>query len=553
MKSDIEISREADKKPITEIASKLGLSEDDLECYGRYKAKILPSVLKRVEHKKFGKMVLVTSINPTAAGEGKTTTSIGLAEAMNLLGYNTCVVLREPSLGPCFGVKGCATGGGYSQVVPMEDINLHFTGDIHAITAAHNLLAAIVDNHIHFGNELDFDLKRITWKRVLDINDRVLRNVVIGLGGSGNGTVRETGFDITVASELMAILCLSRDMRDFRRRIDKIIVGYNKSGEEITCSMLNASGTLMALLKDAFKPNLVQTLHGTPAIIHGGPFGNIAHGCNSIIATTHSLKLADYTVTEAGFGADLGAEKFLDIKCPLLGKYPDVVVIVASVRALKMHGYAKQDALQVENLDALRTGFGNLEKHIQSIKYYNLPIVVALNIFETDTSAELDFVKERCADLGVEVELSNVWAKGGEGGVDLAKAVTKLANKTSKPFHHLYNAIDPITTKIEKVSSIIYGANGVIYTAQARRALKQLESKMYPVCIAKVQGSLSDDKSLLGRPTNFKITINDIKVMAGAEFVVAYAGNILTMPGLPKSPLAEKVDLDEDGNIIGLC
>lgn len=553
MKSDIEISREADKKPITEIAAKLGLSEDDLECYGRYKAKILPSVLKRVEHKKFGKMVLVTSINPTAAGEGKTTTSIGLAEAMNLLGYNTCVVLREPSLGPCFGVKGCATGGGYSQVVPMEDINLHFTGDIHAITAAHNLLAAIVDNHIHFGNELDFDLKRITWKRVLDINDRVLRNVVIGLGGSGNGTVRETGFDITVASELMAILCLSRDIHDFRRRIDKIIVGYSKSGEEITCSMLNVSGTLMALLKDAFKPNLVQTLHGTPAIIHGGPFGNIAHGCNSIIATTHSLKLADYTVTEAGFGADLGAEKFLDIKCPLLGKYPDVVVIVASVRALKMHGYAKQDALQTENLDALRTGFGNLEKHIQSIKYYNLPIVVALNIFETDTSAELDFVKERCADLGVEVELSNVWAKGGEGGVDLAKAVVKLANKPGKPFHHLYNAIDQITTKIEKVSSIIYGASGVIYTTQARQALKQLENKMYPVCIAKVQGSLSDDKSLLGRPTNFKITINDIKVMAGAEFVVAYAGNILTMPGLPKSPLAEKVDLDEDGNIVGLC
>ena len=552
MKTDIEISQSADKKNILEIGQKLNLGENDLELYGRYKAKISPSVWNRIKDKKDGKLILVTSINPTPAGEGKTTTSIGLGEALSLLGYKSCISLREPSLGPCFGVKGCATGGGYSQVIPMEDINLHFTGDLHAITTAHNLLAAIIDNHIYHGNELNFDLKKITWKRVIDINDRALRNIIVGLGNKTDGVVRETGFDITVASEIMAILCLSENLEDLRQKIDEIIVGYNHQGAEITCKMLGATGALVALLKDAIKPNLVQTIQGTPAFIHGGPFGNIAHGCSSLIATRHSLKLADYTVTEAGFGADLGAEKFLNIKCPLLKKYPDVVIIVATIKALKMHGYVTLDKLKEENLQALEAGFGNLQKHIQNIKRYNLPVVVALNVFDSDTQAELNLVKERCNNLGVKVELSRVWELGGEGGLDLAKTVIKLANAPRDSFHHLYNATDSIDVKIEKISSIVYGASGVIYMPKARQILNQLVGEVYPVCLAKTQSSLSDDKSLLGRPKNFKITINDIRIMAGAGFVVAYAGNIMTMPGLPKSPRAEHINVDNNGKIVGL-
>ncbi len=552
MKTDIEISQCAEKKNISEIAQKLGLGEDDLELYGNYKAKISLSTWKKISDQKTGKLILVTSINPTPAGEGKTTVSIGLGDALTLLGKKTCIALREPSLGPCFGLKGCATGGGYSQVVPMEDINLHFTGDFHAITTAHNLLAAMIDNHIFRGNKLDFDLKKITWKRVLDVNDRSLRNIIIGLGNKVDGVVRETGFDITAASEIMAILCLSNDLEDLRRRIDNIIIGYNSKKEEITCKMLGATGALVALLKDAIKPNLVQTIGETPAFVHGGPFGNIAHGCSSLIATRHALKLADYTVTEAGFGADLGAEKFLDIKCPLLGKYPDVVVIVATIKAIKMHGYVTLDKLKEENLTALNTGFENLAKHIQNIKRYNLPVVVALNVFDSDTQAELDFIREKCDDMGVKTALCKVWELGGKGGLELAEIVMKLAHKPRESFHHLYNATDSTSAKIEKIASIIYGANGVNYMPKARQVLDQLVGKVYPVCLAKTQSSLSDDKSLLGRPKNFKITINDIRIMAGAGFVVAYAGNIMTMMGLPVVPRAEKIDSDSTGSIFGL-
>lgn len=552
MKTDVEISQSADKKDIREIAQKLGLGENDLELYGSYKAKISPSVREKLRNKKYGKLILVTSINPTPAGEGKTTVSIGLGEALSLLNYKTCIALREPSLGPCFGLKGCATGGGYSQVIPMEDINLHFTGDFHAITTAHNLLAAMIDNHIYHGNKLDFDLKKITWKRVLDVNDRSLRNIIIGLGNKTDGVVRETGFDITAASEIMAILCLSEDLEDLRKKIGNIIIGYNNQKEEITCKMLGATGALVTLLKDAIKPNLVQTIGGTPAFVHGGPFANIAHGCSSLIATKCSLKLADYTVTEAGFGADLGAEKFLDIKCPLLGKYPDVVVIVATIKAIKMHGYVTLDKLQEENLRALKAGFENLEKHIQNIKRYNLPVVVALNVFNSDTQTELDFIREKCDDMGVKTALCKVWEFGGEGGIELAETVVKLANKPRAPFHHLYNATDSTETKIEKIASVIYGASGVNYMPQARQVLDQLTGKVYPVCLAKTQSSLSDDKSLLGRPKNFRITIKDIRIMAGVGFVVAYAGNIMTMMGLPSVPRAEKINSNGAGRIIGL-
>lgn len=552
MKTDIEISQSADKKNILEIARKLGLGEDDLELYGSYKAKIASSVWEKIKNRKNGKLVLVTSINPTPAGEGKTTVSIGLGEALSLLNYKTCIALREPSLGPCFGLKGCATGGGYSQVIPMEDINLHFTGDFHAITTAHNLLAAMIDNHIFRGNKLDFDLKKITWKRILDINDRSLRHIIIGLGNKTDGIVRETGFDITAASEIMAILCLSEDLEDLRKRVDNIIIGYNSKKEEITCKMLGATGALVTLLKDAIKPNLVQTIGGTPAFVHGGPFANIAHGCSSLIATKYSLKLADYTVTEAGFGADLGAEKFLDIKCPLLGRYPDVVVVVATVKAIKMHGYVTFDRLQEENLTALETGFENLEKHIQNVKRYNLPVVVALNVFSRDTQAELNLIREKCDNLGVKTALCKVWELGGKGGLELAEMVAKLADKTKSSFHHLYNATDSTSTKIEKIASVIYGASGVNYMPKARQVLEQLTGKVYPICLAKTQNSLSDDKSLLGRPKNFKITINDIRIMAGAGFVVAYAGNIMTMMGLPVVPRAEKINSDSNGRVVGL-
>lgn len=552
MQTDIEISQNTEKQNILTIAKKLDLIEDDIELYGRYKAKVLPSAWNKIKNRKKGKLILVTSINPTPAGEGKTTVTIGLGEALNLLNHKTCVALREPSLGPCFGLKGCATGGGYSQIVPMDDINLHFTGDIHAITSAHNLLAAMIDNHIYNGNKLNFDLKKITWKRVLDINDRVLRNIIVGLGNKTDGVVRETGFDITAASEIMAILCLSENLNDLRKRLDRIVVGYNTKGEQITCKMLNATGAMMALLKDAINPNLVQTIKGTPAFVHGGPFANIAHGCSSLIATKYALRLAEYTVTEAGFGEDLGAEKFLNIKCPLLGKYPDAVVIVATIKAIKMHGYVTLEKLKEENLEALAIGFENLEKHIQNIKRYNLPVVVAINVFSTDTKAELDFIQEKCDNLGVKSKLSTVWEHGGEGGIDLAKAVVELANQQKEAFHHIYNATDPISSKIEKLASIIYGASGVIFMPKALESLKSLNGKVYPVCVAKTQSSLSDNKALIGRPRNFKITIKDIRIMAGAGFVVAYAGNIMTMMGLPAEPKAESINVDNYGNIVGL-
>jgi len=552
MQTDIEISQRSAIKNIKEIAKKLNIDESDLECYGHYKAKISSSVWKNIEKNHFGKLILVTSINPTPAGEGKTTTSIGLSDALSLLGHKTCVALREPSLGPCFGSKGTATGGGYSQVIPMEDINLHFTGDIHAITCAHNLLAALIDNHVFRGNQLNFDLKKIVWRRVLDMNDRALRHTVIGMGGITDGVVRESGFDISVSSEIMALICLAHDLKDLREKLDKIILGYTSEDKPITCQMLEATGSVLTLLKDVIKPNLVQTIGGTPALIHGGPFANIAHGCNSLIATKHALKLADYVVTEAGFGSDLGAEKFLDIKCPLLGKYPDVVVIVATIRALKMHGYVTKDKLNEENLQALSDGFANLGKHIQNIQRYNLPVTVALNIFDSDTKNEINFLKERCESMGVRVELSKVWAQGGEGAVQLAETVIKLANSKHDSFHPLYNATDTLDMKIEKIAGTIYGANGVVYSAKSKDFLQKYRSCCYPVCIAKTEKSLSDDKSLLGCPKNFRVTINDMKLMAGAGMIVAYAGNIMTMPGLPRIPRATQINVTNDGVIVGL-
>lgn len=558
MKTDIEISQGANIKNIKEIAAKIGLGEDDLECYGKYEAKIASSVWKKIEKNPYGKLVLVTSINPTAAGEGKTTTSIGLSDAINIIGRKTCVALREPSMGPCFGSKGAATGGGYAQIIPMEDINLHFTGDFHAITSAHNLIAALLDNHIYQGNQLEFHPKKIVWRRVLDINDRALRHVIIGMGEPTDGVIRESGFDITVSSEIMAILCLSHDVQDLRERIDRVIVGYNMSNEPITCGMLSATGAIVAILKDAIKPNLVQTIDGTPAFVHGGPFANIAHGCSSLIATRHALKLAEYTVTEAGFGSDLGAEKFLDIKCPLLGKYPDVVVIVATIRALKMHGLVAKNKLDEENLEALKNGFSNLEKHIKNIQRYNLPIVVALNIFNSDTENEIALLKKECSRLGAKVELSRVWEYGGKGAIDLAKTVIELAEKAHDEqcqFKPIYDPKDSIRTKIEKIASTIYGADGVIYSEQAKNFLRRIGEKYkydYPICIAKTEKSLSDNKNLLGCPNGFKITITDMKVMAGAEMVVAYAGNIMTMPGLPKTPRSTNIDLTDGGKVVGL-
>ena len=553
MKTDIEISQSADIKNIKEIAAKIGITEDDLECYGKYKAKIAPSLWKKIEKNPNGKLILVTSINPTAAGEGKTTTSIGLSDALNLIGRKTCVALREPSMGPCFGSKGAATGGGYAQVIPMEDINLHFTGDFHAITSAHNLIAALLDNHIYQGNQLGFNLKKIVWRRVLDINDRALRHIVIGMGERTDGVVRESGFDITVSSEIMAILCLARDLQDLRERVDRVVLGYTSSNELITCGMLNATGAVVTILKDAIKPNLVQTIDGTPAFVHGGPFANIAHGCSSLIATRHALKLAEYTVTEAGFGSDLGAEKFLDIKCPLLGKYPDAVVIVATIRALKMHGLVAKSNLDKENLDALKEGFANLGKHIRNIQKYNLPIVVALNLFKPDTENEIALMKEECSRLGVKVELSRVWEYGGKGAVELAKTIVELAEGTHEKFSPLYDSKDSICTKIEKIAKVIYGADGIIYSEHAKDFLKKIDDGCnYPICIAKTEKSLSDNKKLLGCPKNFKITITDMKVMAGAGMIVAYAGNIMTMPGLPKIPRSTNINLAEDGRVVGL-
>lgn len=554
MKTDVEIAQEAEIRPIGEIAEKLGLTNDEIEYYGKYKAKITLGAYERVKENKNGKLILVTAINPTPAGEGKTTTSVGLADAFHVLGKNVAVALREPSLGPCFGVKGGAAGGGYAQVVPMEDINLHFTGDFHAITTAHNLLAAVIDNHIQQGNALDIDVRRIVWKRVLDLNDRALRHVVIGLGGKSHGVPRETGFDITVASEMMAILCLSSGLQDMKERLGRIVVAYDRSGRAIRAAELNVTGALTLLFKDAIKPNLVQTLEGTPAFIHGGPFANIAHGCNSVMATKFALKFADYVVTEAGFGADLGAEKFLDIKCRFAGLNPDAVVIVATVRALKMHGGLGKKELDKIDLEALKKGMANLTKHIENIQAFGLPAVVALNAFPTDTPEEIELVEKMCGEMGAEVALSEVWAKGGKGGVELAKKVEAAIEKP-KNFKFMYDVSQTIPEKISAIAKTIYGADGVVFTADANKQMKEIEDLGYdkmPVCMAKTQYSLSDDETKVGRPSGFNITVRELKISAGAGFIVALTGNILTMPGLPKKPAAENMDIDENGIITGL-
>ena len=554
MKSDVEIAQAAKMKPIEEIASKIGLAPDDLELYGKYKAKVTLDAWQRVKDRPNGKLILCTAINPTPAGEGKTTTSVGLADALSRRGRKAAAALREPSMGPCFGMKGGAAGGGYAQVVPMEDINLHFTGDFHAITTAHNLLAAIIDNHIQQGNALDLDVRRITWKRVLDLNDRALRHVVIGMGGKAHGVPRETGFDITVASEMMAILCLSRDLMDMKERLGRIVIGYTRSGRAVRADELGATGALTLLFKDAIKPNLVQTLEGTPVFIHGGPFANIAHGCNSIMATKFALKFADVVVTEAGFGADLGAEKFLDIKCRFAGISPDAVVIVATVRALKMHGGLSKKELEKVDMTALKKGMANLAKHIENVQKFGLPAVVAVNAFPTDTAEELDFVRRECEALGAEVALSEVWAKGGEGGEALAEKVEAALQKKAD-FRYIYDEKETIPEKIGKIAREIYGAAGVDFTKEAQRELEELEALSFdkmPVCMAKTQYSLSDDAALLGRPEGFRITVRELRLAAGAGFVVALTGSILTMPGLPKHPAAMDMDITEDGRITGL-
>lgn len=554
VKSDVEIAQEALMSPIVNIAAELDIPEDELELYGKYKAKVSLATWQRVKEKQNGKLVLVTAINPTPAGEGKTTTTVGLGDALHRLNKKVVIALREPSLGPCFGIKGGAAGGGYAQVVPMEDINLHFTGDIHAITTAHNLLAAIIDNHIHQGNDLNIDPRRITWRRVVDLNDRALRNIICGLGGKINGVPRETGFDITVASELMAILCLASDLEDMKARIGRIIIGYTYDGKPVTVSDLKVTGALTLLFKDAIKPNLVQTLEKTPAFVHGGPFANIAHGCNSVMATKFALKLADIVVTEAGFGADLGAEKFLDIKCRFAGIKPDAVVIVATVRALKMHGGVPKNELIAENMAALEKGMDNLAKHIENMQKFGLPAVVAINAFPTDTDQELKFVEEKCRAMGAEVSLSEVWAKGGAGGLDLAEKVLAATEKRSD-FRFLYDENAPIKEKIAAIAREIYGADKVSYTPAADKTIRELTELGYdktPVCMAKTQYSLSDDMTKLGRPQGFTVTVREIRVAAGAGFIVAITGQIMTMPGLPKRPAAEKMDIDNSGKIVGL-
>lgn len=555
MKTDIEIAQETEMLDIKEIAKKAGIGEEYLEQYGKYKAKVDPKLLRNGENKK-GKLILVTAINPTPAGEGKTTTTIGLADGLRKIGKNSIVALREPSLGPVFGVKGGAAGGGYAQVVPMEDINLHFTGDFHAIGAANNLLAAMIDNHIYQGNALNIDTKTITWKRCVDMNDRQLRYVIDGLGGKVNGVPREDGYDITVASEVMAVLCLSSSITDLKNRLSRIIVGYNYEGEPVTAGQLNAAGAMTALLKDAIKPNLVQTLEGTPALVHGGPFANIAHGCNSIMATELALKLGDYAVTEAGFGADLGAEKFLDIKCRFAGLKPSAVVLVATIRALKMHGGLEKTELGTENLEALEAGIPNLLRHLSNIKnVYKLPAVVAVNRFPTDTDKEIELITNKCKELGINVVVSNVWAQGGEGGIDLATEVVKLCEEDNSDFSFSYNVEDTIEKKIEDIVKRIYGGKGVSFTANAMKQIAKLSKLGYdklPVCMAKTQYSFSDDAEKLGAPEDFVVTVRSVKVSAGAGFVVALTGDIMTMPGLPKVPAAEKIDVDENGVISGL-
>ena len=555
MKTDIEIAQEAKMLHIREIAEKYGIAEDDLEMYGKYKAKLTDELWNQVKDRKDGKLVLVTAINPTPAGEGKTTTSIGLADALNRRGTKTMIALREPSLGPCFGIKGGAAGGGYAQVVPMEDLNLHFTGDFHAITSANNLLAALLDNHIQQGNALQIDTRQILWKRCLDMNDRVLRNIVVGLGAKADGVVREDHFVITVASEIMAILCLASDMEDLKARLGRIIVAYNYAGEPVTAAQLNAVGAMAALLKDAIKPNLIQTLEHNGALVHGGPFANIAHGCNSVRATKTALKLADVVITEAGFGADLGAEKFLDIKCRMADLKPDAVVLVATVRALKYNGGVPKTELAEENLEALKKGIVNLEKHIENIQKYGVPVVVTLNSFITDTEAEYEFIRNFCESRGCEFALSEVWAKGGEGGLALADKVLDTLNNKESHYHVLYPDEMSLKDKVATIASEIYGADGVTYAPAAQRALARIEQMGFGnllVCMAKTQYSLSDDQTKLGRPSGFTINVRDVYVSAGAGFVVVLTGAIMTMPGLPKKPAADGIDVNEDGVITGL-
>ncbi|HBT50285.1 MAG: Formate--tetrahydrofolate ligase [Caldanaerobacter subterraneus] len=554
MKSDIEIAQEAKMLHIRDVAAKLGIEEDYLEYYGKYKAKISPALWDKIKDRKDGKLILVTAITPTPAGEGKTTTTVGLGQALAKLGKKAMIALREPSLGPSFGIKGGAAGGGYSQVVPMEDINLHFTGDIHAITAAHNLLAAMIDNHIHHGNELNIDIRTITWKRAMDMNDRALREIIVGLGGKANGYPRQDGFIITVASEIMAILCLSHDLMDLKRRLGDIIVAYDKDGNPVTARDLKADGAMAVLLKDAIKPNLVQTIENVPAFVHGGPFANIAHGCNSLIATKYGLKLADYLVTEAGFGADLGAEKFFDVKARIGGLTPNAAVVVATVRALKMHGGVKKEDLQKEDVEAVRRGIENLEKQVENVRKFGVPVVVALNKFVFDTEREIEEVRKACDRIGVDMAVAEVWEKGGEGGIELAEKVIKAADTPSN-FRFLYDVNLPIKDKLHIIATEIYGADGVEYTASALKDIANIEKlgldKM-PIVVAKTQYSLSDDPKLLGRPRGFKITVRELRISRGAGFIVALTGDIMTMPGLPKHPAAENIDIDENGRIKGL-
>lgn len=553
--SDIEIAQQSEMEMIYKIGEELGLEENDLEVYGKYKAKIASEAIKRVNNCEDGKLILVTAINPTPAGEGKTTVNIGLSMALNKLGKKSISALREPSLGPCFGIKGGAAGGGYAQVVPMEDINLHFTGDIHAITTAHNLLAALIDNHLHHENLCNIDSRQIVWKRVVDMNDRALRNIVVGLGGKINGVPREDGFDITVASEIMAILCLANDLKDLKNRIGSMVIAYNYNGEPVTPDDIEATGAITLLLKDAIKPNLVQTLENTPAIIHGGPFANIAHGCNSVIATKTALKLADYVVTEAGFGADLGAEKFFNIKCRQANLKPDCSVVVATIRALKHHGNVKKDKLNQENIEALKLGFENLEKHVENVKKFGIPVVVAINKFPTDTLDEIKCLEVLCNAIGVKVILTEVWEKGGDGGIDLAKAVLECIDQEAYEFKPLYPLDISIEEKIESIAKEIYGADGIKLSAKVKKQINKFNEIGYsklPICMAKTQYSLSDKKTLLGRPNGFIVNISDLRLSSGAGFIVALTGAIMTMPGLPKKPAANSMNIDNEGNISGL-
>lgn len=555
MKNDIEIAQSAKMEPIINIAKKIGLGEGDIELYGKYKCKISLDAIKRLENNKDGKLVLVTAINPTPAGEGKSTVTVGLGQALNKIGKNTVIALREPSLGPVFGIKGGAAGGGYAQVVPMEDINLHFTGDMHAITSANNLLCAAIDNHIHQGNLLRIDSRRIVFKRVMDMNDRALRNIVVGMGGKINGFLREDGFMITVASEIMAILCMASDLEDLKERMGNILIAYNLDGEPVYAKELEIEGAMALLMKDAIKPNLVQTLENTPAIIHGGPFANIAHGCNSIIATKTALKMSDITITEAGFGADLGAEKFLDIKCRYGNLNPDCIVLVATIRALKHHGGVKKDELNTSNVDALNKGMKNLEKQIENIKAYGVPVVVAINKFITDSDEEVKAIEDFCKNIGVEVSLTEVWEKGGEGGIDLANKVIKTMENEPSNFKMIYDSEESIKDKILKIVQTIYGGKGVNYTPQALKQIAEIEKfnlDKLPICMAKTQYSLSDNPSLLGRPENFDITIKEVRVSNGAGFIVVLTGDVMTMPGLPKVPAANRMDIKDNGEIVGL-